>query len=165
MSEFSYIKLNHYMLTRPKLAKTIVFLCKGITNIFYVMYPLFLLAGFYRFRLYMLKFALVPLVSLIIVSVIRAKLNLPRPYEQFNITPLYDKKTKGKSFPSRHTFSVFIITFTLYFFVSPLIFSILLLLSILLAILRVLLGVHLVRDVLTGFLFAIISALIGYVII
>ncbi len=165
MSEYSYIKLNRYMLARPKLSGALVFLCKTITNLFYVMYPLFLLAGFYRLKWDMLKFALVPLISLIILSIIRAKLNLPRPYEQFSITPLYDKKTKGKSFPSRHTFSVFIISFTLYFFVPPLTFSILLILSILLATLRVLLGVHLVRDVLAGFLFAIISAIIGYAII
>ena len=165
MSEYSYIKLNHYMLAKPKLSRALVFLCKAITNAFYVMYPLFLLAGFYRFGSVMLKPTLVPLISLILLSIIRAKLNLPRPYEQFDITPLYDKKTKGKSFPSRHTFAVFIISFTLYFFVSTFTFSILLLLSIMLAFLRVLLGVHLVRDVLAGFLFAVISALIGYVVI
>ncbi len=165
MSEYSYIRLNHFMLARPRLSRALVFLSKAITNLFYVMYPLFLLAGFYRLGLAMLKPTLVPLISIIILSIIRAKLNLPRPYEQFDITPLYDKKTKGKSFPSRHTFAIFIISFTLYFFVSPFTFSILLLLSFMLAFLRVLLGVHLVRDVLAGFLFAVISALIGYVII
>ena len=165
MSEFSYIKLNHYMLARPRLSKVLVILCKAITLAFYIMYPLFLLIGFYYFGNAMLKFALVPFISIVILSLIRAKLNLPRPYEQFDITPLYDKKTKGKSFPSRHTFAVFIITFTLFFFVSPFIFFILLILSVALAILRVLLGVHLVRDVLAGFLFALVSAVIGYVLI
>ena len=165
MSEFSYIKLNHYMLARPRLSKVLVILCKAITLAFYIMYPLFLLIGFYYFGTAMLKLALVPFVSIVILSLISAKLNLPRPYEQFDITPLYNKKTKGKSFPSRHTFAVFIITFTLFFFVSPFIFFILLILSLALAILRVLLGVHLVRDVLAGFLFALVSAVIGYVLI
>ena len=166
MSEFSYIKLNHYMLARPKLSKTLVFLCKAITGLFYIMYPIFLLIGLYRLGfIMMLKPTLVPLISIIIVSLIRAKLNFPRPYEQFAITPILDKKTKGKSFPSRHTFAVFIITFTLYLFTNPFIFSILFLLSVALATLRVLLGVHLVRDVISGFLFAVISALIGYALI
>lgn len=163
MSELSYIKLNHYMLARPRLSKALVFLCRSITLAFYILYPFFLIAGIFYFGfIAMLKPILVPFISIVILSVIRARLNLPRPYEKFEITPLYNKNTKGKSFPSRHTFAVFIITFTLYFFVNPFTFSVLLLLSIILAILRVLLGVHLVRDVLVGFLFAIISALIGY---
>lgn len=163
MSEFSYIKLNHYMLKRPRLSKTLVFLCKAITLAFYILYPIFLITAFIKFGFSMYMLAVVPFVSLVVLSLLRAKLNFKRPYELFDITPLYNKKTKGNSFPSRHTFAVFIITFTLYYFVSPAVFSVLLILSFALAALRVILGVHLIRDVLAGFLFALISAVIGYV--
>ncbi len=165
MSEFSYIRLNRFMLARPRLSKATVFLCRAITVAYYIIYPLFVFTGFFLNGTDMIKPTLVPFISIFILSVIRAKLNLPRPYEQFDITPLYNKKTKGKSFPSRHTFAVFMISFTLYFYVHPIVFCVLLLLSIMLAALRVLIGVHLVRDVMAGFLFAVISALIGYALI
>ncbi len=165
MSDNFYLKLNRYMLSHKKLSKTLVILCKAITLAFYIFYPLFLALCFYIFGMSAIKLALIPFISLIIVSVIRALINSKRPYEQLPITPLYNKKTAGKSFPSRHTFAVFIITFSLYFFCSPISFSFLLFLSVALAILRVLLGVHYISDVLAGFLFAVFFAVLGYKII
>lgn len=165
MSDNFYIELNHYMLSHKKLSKTLVILCKALTLAFYIVYPVFLALFFYHFRFAALKLALVPLISLIIVSVIRALLNRKRPYEVLPITPLYNKKTCGKSFPSRHTFAIFIIIFSLFFFCSPVIFILLLLLGVIMALLRVLLGVHFIRDVLAGFLFAVFFAILGYIII
>lgn len=165
MSEFSYIKLNRFMLAHPRLSKISVFLCRAITLTYYIIYPLLVFLNFFLHGTDVIRPTLVPFISLLILTAVRAKLNLPRPYEQFDITPLYNKKSSGKSFPSRHTFSVFIISFTLYFYVHPIVFGVLLALSIMLAVLRVLIGVHLVRDVMAGFLFAVISALIGYALI
>ncbi len=164
MSEYSYIKLNRYMHAHSKLAKAAVILCKLITLAVYVFYPAFLIYLFFNERQPFLKSVLVPLVSVILVSLMRLKMNLPRPYEIMNMTPLYDKKTKGQSFPSRHTFAIFIIAFTVYF-VKPIIGIALSILGLMLAALRVIIGVHYVRDVLAGFLCAVISAVIGYIII
>jgi len=41
-------------------------------------------------------------------TLLRARLNFPRPYEQPGFTPLVPKETHGKSFPSRHALSVMI---------------------------------------------------------
>ena len=164
MSEYSYIKLNRYMHLHKKLSKICVFLCRAITLLIYVFYPAYLIYLFFCEKPLFVVNTLVPLISVILLSFLRAKINLQRPYEAMDITPLYNKKTVGKSFPSRHTFAIFIIAFSVMTFNLPLGFAITLL-GILLAILRVLLGVHYVRDVLVGFLFAVISALIGYVII
>ena len=38
-------------------------------------------------------------------TLLRARLNFPRPYEQPGFTPLVPKETHGKSFPSRHALS------------------------------------------------------------
>ncbi len=164
MSEYSYIKLNRYMHSHKRFSKLLVVLSKSITLAMYFFYPAFLVYLFFCARHLALKTTLVPLISIVLLSVIRAKLNLPRPYEKMDITPLYSKKTMGKSFPSRHTFAIFIIAFST-FSVSATLFSVLTALSIVLATLRVLLGVHYVRDVLGGFLFAVVSALIGYILI
>jgi len=37
-------------------------------------------------------------------TALRAAINRPRPYEALGFAPLYPKKTRGKSFPSRHCF-------------------------------------------------------------
>ncbi len=164
MSEYSYIRLNRYMHAHPRLSRVLVMLSKSITLSVYIFYPIFLILAFLIFGFGALKLALVPLISIILLSLLRTKLNLPRPYEKMEIIPLYSKKTVGKSFPSRHTFAIFIIAFSLYF-ASSFLFILFTIFGIILALLRVLLGVHYVRDVLAGFLFAVISALIGYVLI
>ena len=38
-------------------------------------------------------------------TLLRKKLNFPRPYEQPGFTPLVEKETRGQSFPSRHALS------------------------------------------------------------
>ena len=53
-----------------------------------------------------------PLVGFIAVSVFRYIVNRPRPYEKFDMPPVITKDTHGRSFPSRHVFSAFIIAFT-----------------------------------------------------
>ena len=49
------------------------------------------------------------------LSVVRKIINAPRPYEKFDMPPVLEKDTKGKSFPSRHVFSVFIIAMTIFY--------------------------------------------------
>ena len=52
---------------------------------------------------------LVPGISFGAVSLFRWAFRAPRPYEVFETTPVIKKNTKGKSFPSRHVFSIFVI--------------------------------------------------------
>lgn len=164
MSEYGYIKLNHFMLAYPRLTRAASMASATITAAVYIFYPLFLLCFFLITKTVPFKMILVPLISFFAVSVLRRTINVKRPYEMYAIVPLNDKRTKGQSLPSRHTFCIFIIAFT-FFYISPTLFSVLTLLGIILAFLRVILGVHLVRDVLAGLLCAILSAVIGYIMI
>lgn len=50
------------------------------------------------------KLILTPFTSFILVSVIRKCIDAKRPYEKYNIKPLFVKDTKGESMPSRHVF-------------------------------------------------------------
>lgn len=164
MTDINYTRLNRFMHNHTVLSKLSVFVCKLITYLIYVFYPLFLLYVYIKENDMFLMLTAVPLVSIIILSVVRFFINKPRPYEKLPIIPLYNKKTVGKSFPSRHTFAIFIIAFSVLNVSIPLgaviIFS-----AIILAALRIVSGVHYISDVAAGFIFAAVAGAIGYIII
>lgn len=162
MSEVFYIKLNKFMLSHNNFGKAVLLFNKTVTLLIYAFYPALLI---YLFKINfnnILRMILVPLVSLIILTVIRKLINFPRPFERFNITPLCRCKT-GCSMPSRHTFCIFIIALS-SFLVNTVLGSIILVLGIILAACRVLLGVHTVRDVAVAILSAVLSFIIGILI-
>ena len=49
-------------------------------------------------------------------TILRDKLNLPRPYEQPGFEPLRRKETKGHSFPSRHALSAAVLAMVWMYF-------------------------------------------------
>ena len=103
-------------------------------------------------------------IPFVAVSALRILFDAPRPYELFEF---YEKKPKGKagkSFPSRHVFSVFVIAVL----ILPTYLAVgigLMVLGALLAFLRVALGIHFVRDVVAGGLIGIVSGVIGLLIL
>ena len=99
-------------------------------------------------------------VPFVLVSILRRVINAPRPYE---LLEFYEKKPKGKSgksFPSRHVFSVFVIATVLVTW-NPTVAVLLFAAGVLLALLRVALGIHFVRDVVAGALIGAASGGIG----
>lgn len=94
---------------------------------------------------------LVPGLGFVLLSVVRARINAPRPYELAAINPLLDSSTHGKSFPSRHVGSGALIGSSLVF-VYPLVGIGVLLVTLVLAIVRVQGRVHFVRDVAVGYI-------------
>ena len=79
--------------------------------------------------------------------------------------PVITKDTHGRSFPSRHVFSAFIIAFTVLICspsASPLWFTGILLavIAAIIACVRVISGVHFISDVVGAFVFAAIEAYI-----
>lgn len=92
---------------------------------------------------------LVPALSFVAVSIFRRVCNAKRPYEMYGFEPLIDKKTLGKSFPSRHVFSIFVIAVTVgHYYPEACIglgFA-----GVCLGVLRVVAGVHFPRDVVAG---------------
>ena len=82
-------------------------------------------------------------------TVLRAKLNFPRPYEQPGFTPLVTKETHGHSFPSRHALSAAVLSMVwLYFYRAA--GWCMVAVTVCICLLRVLTGVHHVRDVVCG---------------
>lgn len=163
MKAESYIKVTKSLAKNEKISKSIVLINKAATLIIYIFYIAFL--GFLALSKdpIFLKTLLVPAISFVVLSVARYYINAPRPYEKIEgLEPLYNKKTVGKSFPSRHTFSGFIIGTVATFFSVPLGAAVLII-SALLAVSRVLCGVHFVRDVIAGAVVGIGFGLIGMI--
>ncbi len=109
------------------------------------------------------KAVMVPLSGFLTLTAVRSLVNRQRPYEQFDLEPVIPKKTKGKSFPSRHIYSAFIIAFT-YLYVGDIKITgiFFLILAILMAVVRVISAVHFLSDVLAGIVWAAVFAFVGY---
>ena len=92
----------------------------------------------------------IPAASFALLTVVRARINRPRPYEAWPIDPLIHKDTKGNSMPSRHVFSSAVIAMAWLAFWPPA--GILFLgVTAAAAVIRILGGVHYPSDVAAGF--------------
>ena len=78
---------------------------------------LFITAGCIWGRLWqeLIIYLAIPGISFVAVSIFRKCYNAKRPYEIYDFKPLIPKDTIGKSFPSRHVFSIFVIGTTLLY--------------------------------------------------
>ena len=82
-------------------------------------------------------------------TILRDRLNLPRPYEQPGFEPLRHKETRGHSFPSRHALSASVLAMVwMYFY--PKAGWVMVGITVLICVGRVLTGVHHIRDVVGG---------------
>ena len=95
-------------------------------------------------------YILVPASGFVLLTLVRKRINQPRPYETWEIIPLLDKDSLGNSMPSRHVFSATIISMACLHANLP-VGLLLLVLSAFLGFVRVLGGVHYPKDVLVGY--------------
>ena len=150
-------------------AKTILILNSVLTKAVYALYPLLLIyLAVYHLTDKEPGFVpalLVPGISFVLVSIFRSWYDAPRPYEIPGAEPPPIKKdAPGKSFPSRHIFSIFVIAVT-FFWVWPVPGILIGIAGVLLAWSRVAGGVHFPRDVIAGALIGVFSGVIGYYLI
>ena len=108
-----------------------------------------------------LIYVFIPASGFVILSFLRKKINAPRPYEVWEIVPLLDRDSPGKSMPSRHVFSATIISMACLH-ASLTMGMICLTLSALLGLVRVLGGVHYPKDVLVGYICALVWGVIFF---
>ena len=103
----------------------------------------------------------IPASGFVILSFLRKKINTPRPYEEWDIKPLLDRDSPGQSMPSRHVFSATIISMACLH-ASLSLGIILLVLSAFLGLVRVLGGVHYPKDVVVGYICALVWGVIFF---
>ena len=108
-----------------------------------------------------LIYVFIPASGFVILSFLRKKINAPRPYEEWDIKHLLDRDSPGQSMPSRHVFSATIISMACLH-ASLSVGVILLVLSALLGLVRVLGGVHYPKDVVVGYICALVWGVIFF---
>ena len=143
-----------------KRTKALKFTNKLVTALGFAAYPLLLIMLFFTAKEKLFAAIVVPASGFILLTVIRRKINRPRPYITLDINPLIKKDKKGNSMPSRHVFSMTIIAASWYI-ASPSVSCILMVFSVVLALIRVIGGIHYPSDVIAGRLCAILWAFIG----
>ena len=133
MTRETYRKMTGYFLQDEKKVRRIILANRLLTGIVFVSYPLYLISLLLKRDTLLPQAVLVPAVSFVV----------------------------GKSFPSRHVFSVFVIAVTV-FVRNPVAGCILAMIGIMIAVIRVIGGVHTVWDVTAGAAVGILSGVIGY---
>ena len=108
-----------------------------------------------------LMYVFIPASGFVILSFLRKKINAPRPYEVWDITPLLDRDSPGQSMPSRHVFSASIISMACLH-TSLTMGMICLTLSAFLGLVRVLGGVHYPKDVVVAYICGLVWGVIFF---
>lgn len=164
MSKETYLERIDRVRARPDLARMLVWENKVLTTVGYIAYPLLLVLEALFAPGLLARTIAVPAAAFVVLSVVRRIYDEERPYEAWDFTPIVDKSTQGKSFPSRHTFCMFMIAFS-WMLLEPLVGVVLCASGCVMAAIRVCTGVHYVRDVVAGAVAAALFALVGYVIL
>lgn len=159
MKKEGYKAARKFFDAHPTFTKLAVALQKGSEILIYLTYPVFIAVLFFNNNWFWAKSVVVCGVGFILVSIFRHFYNAERPYQIYDIKPVINKNSKGKSMPSRHCFSAAVIAVSISVINLPLgiIFGVL---ALLMATLRVAFGVHFIKDVLAGLL---LGVLIGSV--
>lgn len=146
---------------RSSIMKTLHDILPLLMIIFYPMEAIYLLVTEGIGSEIFLRFTLIPLGTFLLITALRAIINAQRPYEKYNYTPVVRKATKGKSFPSRHTVSAFIIAMA-FMYINVKLGVIMLVIAAIIGVTRVLTGVHFIRDVISGAAIGIVIGVLGF---
>lgn len=163
MTAESYRPIRSWLNAHPAAKRCVMVLDRWLPLVPFVCYPVLLVLLNVRFvRLFFIwkraaldfssdiaRSVFVPGLTFWGGTLLREKLNFPRPYEQPGFEPLVHKETQGHSFPSRHALSAAVLSMVwMYFY--PTVGWVMVGVTVLICIGRVLTGVHHVRDVIFG---------------
>lgn len=165
MTEEQYNRMADRIRNHPEFLGALLLVNRIITVLTMASYPILLFWLWTRDQWELCYHCLlVPGVSFVVVSLYRKIYDAPRPYEQREIRPLISKDTRGKSFPSRHVFSIFMIGMT-FLQVSQAAAVLLFVAGVFLGAIRVIGGVHYIRDVIAGAFMALLMGYLGFYVI
>ncbi len=155
----SYEKIMASFRAHPRSITFLTVLNYILSGAAFILYPILLIQTAIGESFMVLYYLFIPAICFVVLSAVRRRINKKRPYETYDITPLIKRDGKGKSFPSRHVYSIMLIA-SLWFHLSVPVAVVLLVFGVFLAILRVISGIHYPIDVVCGAIFGILSGLL-----
>lgn len=148
---------NVRLFTKYKAARYILrFVYKLLPLVMLVAYPVLLVHVYFTDLQSLPKLVLVPMHVFLGVTLLRVIIDEQRPYERFDTPSVFGKTTKGKSFPSRHTASAFIIAMA-FMYVDFWWGMLAMLIALLIELSRIMAGAHYIHDVLAGMAISIVA--------
>lgn len=162
------IRLYSRVYSRPRCVRALRFV--GAASVLYVALAFAfacILIGEGEGSVALLKFVTVAAIPFILVSAVRVIINCERPYELIDFPPfgqMRKERKAGRSFPSRHVFSAFLIG-VLLFEVSPLVGALTVAVGVFIALQRVMLGIHFPKDTVVGAIIGLVSGIVGIAIL
>ncbi|MBQ1238866.1 MAG: phosphatase PAP2 family protein [Ruminococcus sp.] len=148
---------NVRLFTKYKAARYILrFVYKLLPMVMLVAYPVLLVHVYFTDLQSLPKLVLVPMHVFLGVTLLRVIIDEQRPYERFDTPSVFGKTTKGKSFPSRHTASAFIIAMA-FMYVDFWWGMLAMLIALLIELSRIMAGAHYIHDVLAGMAISIVA--------
>lgn len=148
---------NVRLFTKYKAARYILrFVYKLLPMVMLVAYPVLLVHVYFTDLQSLPKLVLVPMHVFLGVTLLRVIIDEQRPYERFDTPSVFHKTTKGKSFPSRHTASAFIIAMA-FLYVNFWWGMIAMLIALLIELSRIMAGAHYIHDVMAGMAISIVA--------
>ena len=103
------VSTNIYLKKHPRIAIPMAVILLWLTRVFYVSFAVQIIILLWFKPWHALILTIASALGFALLTLIRDKINAPRPYEVLRIPPVMPKDTKGHSFPSRHTFSAVLI--------------------------------------------------------
>lgn len=147
--------------------KSTIFITRYSCYLFFIMYFLGYTYIFLNFKYYgyktLIKYTLVPLITIVVAKILRKNINSKRPFEKMNITSLIRHKG-GNSMPSNHSASAMVLAMALTY-ILPQYCLVFIILALITGIFRVIAGLHYPIDVLFGFFIGILIGVFGFFIL
>ena len=147
--------------------KLTIFITIYSCYLFFIMYLIGYFYIFFNFHQYgyktLVKYILVPLITIIIAKILRKKIKSKRPFEKMNITSLVKHKG-GNSMPSNHSASAMVLAISLTYII-PQYAMFFIILAIITGVFRIIAGLHYPIDVLFGFFIGILIGVLGFFIL
>ena len=143
----SYERMKNKIVSNKFLYNAIKIMYKVLPLVIFLAYPLLVAYLIFNWDTRYIRVIFVPIGVYIAITIMRIIVNRPRPYEKEGISTLFPKSTKGKSFPSRHCGSAFIIAFAFWYISIGLGIPCMIIATII-SLLRPVAGVHYISDIL-----------------
>jgi len=157
MKQAHYLRLASFFASHPRLKHLLCCLCRLLPAIVMLVYPVILFVLLLSHRAIPWGQIIPPALTLTGTIVLRRFFPHQRPFEVFSLSPLIPHKPGG-SFPSRHSASALAIALVA-FDLHPWAGMILTILAAIIGATRILTFLHFPRDVLAGYMLALILGL------